>query len=74
MLAAGSLTGAAAGVYGHALIDRYLRGVTGFPAPFSTAAPQMLQTTGVIIGAALLVIAVPGFIASRAPARLALQE
>jgi putative ABC transport system permease protein len=74
VLATGSLVGAAIGLYGHALIDRYLRLVTGFPAPFSTGAPQMLETIGAILGAALLVLAVPGFIASRAPARLALQE
>jgi putative ABC transport system permease protein len=74
VLATGSLAGAATGLYGHALIDRYLRLVTGFPAPFSIAAPQMLETVGAVVGAALVVLAVPGFIASRAPARLALQE
>jgi putative ABC transport system permease protein len=74
VLATGSLAGAAAGLYGHALIDRYLRGVTGFPAPFSTTATQLVATVGLVVGAALVVLAVPGFIASRAPARLALQE
>jgi putative ABC transport system permease protein len=74
VLLTGSVAGAAAGVYGHAIIDRYLRLVTGFPAPFSTTALQLLETVGAIVGAALLVLAVPGFIASRAPARLALQE
>jgi putative ABC transport system permease protein len=74
VLATGSLAGAATGLYGQALIDRYLRLVTGFPAPFSIAAPQMLETIGAIVGAALVVLAVPGFIASRAPARLALQQ
>jgi putative ABC transport system permease protein len=74
VLTTGSLAGAAAGLYGQALIDRYLRGVTGFPAPFSTTATQLLATVGLIVGAALAVLAVPGFIASRAPARLALQE
>ncbi|MDQ6811588.1 MAG: ABC transporter permease, partial [Actinomycetota bacterium] len=74
VLATGSLVGAAAGLYGHALIDRYLRLVTGFPAPFSPAAPRMLETIGAVVGAALVVLAVPGFIAARAPARLALQE
>jgi putative ABC transport system permease protein len=74
VLAVGSFVGAAAGLYGHALIDRYLRVVTGFPAPFSSSASQMFGTVGAVIGAALLVLAVPGFIASRAPARLALQE
>lgn len=74
VLATGCLVGAATGLYGHALIDRYLRLVTGFPAPFSTAAPQTLEAIGAIVGAALLVLAVPGYVASRAPARLALQE
>lgn len=74
VLGTGALTGALAGLYGHDLIDRYLRLVTGFPAPFSTAGPQMLQTIGAIVGAAMVVLAVPGFIASRVPPSLALQE
>jgi putative ABC transport system permease protein len=74
VLVTGAVTGAAAGLYGHSLFDRYLRDATGFPAPFSTAAPQILATIGVIVGIALIVLAVPGAIASRAPARLALQE
>ncbi len=74
VLGTGCLVGAVAGLYGHDLIDRYLRLATGFPAPFSTAVPQMLETIGAIVGAALLVLVIPGFIASRAPARLALQE
>jgi putative ABC transport system permease protein len=74
VLATGALTGAAAGLYGHSLFDRYLRDATGFPAPFSTAAPQLLATIGVIIGTALVALAIPGAIASRAPARMALQE
>ena len=74
VLATGAVTGAAAGLYGHSLFDRYLRDATGFPAPFSTAAPQILVTVGVIVGTALIALAVPGVIASRAPARLALQE
>jgi putative ABC transport system permease protein len=74
VLATGAATGAAAGLYGHSLFDRYLRHATGFPAPFSTAAPQILATIGVIVGTALIALAVPALIASRAPARLALQE
>jgi len=74
VVATGCLVGAAAGVYGHALIDRYLRLVTGFPAPFSAAIPQGLESIGAIVGAALLVLAVPGLLASRVPPSLALQE
>lgn len=74
VLGTGCLIGAVAGIYGHELIDRYLRLVTGFPAPFSPATPQMLETTVAIIAAALIVLSVPGYIASRVPASLALQE
>jgi putative ABC transport system permease protein len=74
VLATGCAVGASTGLYGHALIDRYLRLVTGFPAPFSVSAVQTLETIGAVIAAALVVLALPGFIASRAPATLALQE
>lgn len=74
VIATGCLVGAIAGVYGHALIDLYLRLVTGFPAPFSAALPQGLATVGAILGAAVAVLAVPGLMASRVPASLALQE
>lgn len=74
VLLTGCLVGAVAGVCGHELIDRYLRLVTGFPAPFSAAAPQTLEITIVIIAAALIVLAVPGYIASRVAPSLALQE
>jgi len=74
VLATGSLVGALGGLYGQALIDRYLRLVSGFPAPFSTALAQTLETVGAIVGAALLVLLLPGLLASKAPARLALQR
>jgi len=74
VLATGSLVGALGGLYGQALIDRYLRLVSGFPAPFSTALAQTLETVGAIVGAALLVLLLPGLLASKAPPRLALQR
>ncbi len=74
ILATGSLAGALAGIYGQALIDRYLRLVSGFPAPFSPSGTHTLLIVATIMGAALFVLAVPGFAASRAPARLALEE
>lgn len=74
VLGTGCLIGAVAGVYAHELIDRYLRLVTGFPAPFSPAPLQMLETTVAIIAAAMIVLSIPGYIASRVPPSLALQE
>lgn len=70
----GCLMGAAAGVYGHDLIDLYLRTMTGFPAPFSMALAEGLGAIAAIIGATLVLLAVPGLVASRVPPGLALQE
>lgn len=74
VLATGCLTGAIAGVYGHLLSDRFLRLTTGFPAPFSLEGFQAVGITLVIVVTALTVLAIPGYIASKAPPRLALQE
>jgi putative ABC transport system permease protein len=57
VVATGSAIGAAAGVYGHALIDRYLRSVTGFPTAFSVSPPEVLLAVGVIVGATLVLLA-----------------
>jgi putative ABC transport system permease protein len=74
VLGTGGLAGAAAGVYGHLLCDRYLRLTTGFPAPFAVEGLHTIQTILLIIVGALLALAIPGYIASQAPPQLALQE
>jgi putative ABC transport system permease protein len=74
MLGVGSLTGAVVGVYGHALAGRWLTTTTGFPAPFSIGAPQVLLTLGLITFIGLAVLALPGFAATRVSVRLSLQE
>jgi len=74
VLAAGCLTGAVFGLAGQALIDLYLRESTGFPATFTISGAETLQRVLLVVGAALLVLSVPGYFASRAPARIALQE
>ena len=74
MLGLGSLTGAVVGVYGHALASRWLTATTGFPAPFSIGAPQVLLTLGLITFIGLAVLALPVFAATRVSVRLSLQE
>jgi putative ABC transport system permease protein len=74
VLGTGCLVGALVGTYGHALIGRYLRLVTGFPAPFSVAAPQTIETVAAVVAVALIVLAVPGYVASQVSPSLALQE
>jgi putative ABC transport system permease protein len=73
VLVAGCLTGAVIGVYGQALIDRYLRLTSGFPVAYSIGW-QTAQIFLVVVGAALAAVAVPGRLAVRAPPSLGLQE
>jgi putative ABC transport system permease protein len=72
VLSAGCLMGAVAGVYGEFLGDRYLRLATGFPATFAPQAAGIASVVLLVLGLALVVLSLPGYIASRAPARLAL--
>jgi len=74
VLGSGGLLGALAGGYGHLLCDRYLRLTTGFPAPFAFEGVHTMQTILLIVLGALLVLAIPGYIASEVPPQLALQE
>jgi len=74
VLLAGASVGALAGVYGHFLIDRFLRVTTGFPAPFTLEGVHTAQTIVLIVLGALVVLAVPGYVASKVPPQLALQE
>jgi putative ABC transport system permease protein len=70
----GCAIGGVVGVYGHALAGRWLTLTTGFPAPFAIAPAQVALTLTLITTAALLVIAIPGFAASRVPARAGFQD
>jgi putative ABC transport system permease protein len=74
VLGTGGIVGAAAGVYGHLLCDRYLRLTTGFPAPFAVEGIHTVQTILLIVIGALAVLAVPGYMASQVSPQLALQD
>jgi putative ABC transport system permease protein len=74
MLGVGSIVGAIVGVYGHALAGHWLTIATGFPAPFSVGAAQVLLTLALIMAIALVVIALPGLAAARVSPRVSLQE
>jgi putative ABC transport system permease protein len=67
VLAIGCVIGATLGVCGHALASRYLERTTDFPAPFSPAGVELLSALGLVTGTALAVIALHGWVASRAP-------
>jgi putative ABC transport system permease protein len=74
VLGTGCLAGALAGAYGHLLLDRWLRLTTGFPAPFSFAGWQMVETFAVVATASVALVLVPSYLATRVPARVALQD
>jgi putative ABC transport system permease protein len=74
MLGLGSVIGATVGVYGHALASRWLKLTTGFPAPFSIGPGHVVLTLVLVTGIALAVIALPGLVAARVPARASFQE
>jgi putative ABC transport system permease protein len=74
MLAAGCLTGAIVGIYGQVVLDGYLREVTGFPLAPLAASARPIEIFALVLAAALALVAVPGWLASRVPPAFALQE
>lgn len=73
VLGVGCIAGALAGAYGHLLGDRYLRLATGFPTSLSSQWFQTIEVVLLVLAAALLALAGPGYIASRTPPALALE-
>ena len=74
MLTAGCLTGAVMGIYGQVVIDGYLKHVTGFPVAGVATGQRPILVFALVIAAVLLIMSIPGWFASRAPAVLALNE
>jgi putative ABC transport system permease protein len=74
MLGAGCVTGALAGIYGQFVIDAYLRHVTGFPVASAGASARPVAIFALVLGAALAIVALPGWRASTVAPSLALAE
>ena len=74
MLASGCLTGAVVGVYGQLVLDGYLRHVTGFPVARVATGARPFEIFALVLAAALAIVAIPGWLASRVPPGLALEE
>jgi uncharacterized membrane protein len=51
-----------------------LRLTTGFPAPFAVEGIRTIQTILLIVIGALIVLAIPGYVASLVPPQLALED
>ena len=74
MLGAGCLTGAVAGIYGEVVLDGYLKHVTGFPVASLATSLRPLEIFALVLAAVLVIATIPGWLASSAPPRLALEE
>jgi putative ABC transport system permease protein len=74
LLCVGCTTGAVFGVYGQQLADRALAGAVNFPIVYSASAPIVLSTLGLVVAVALAIVSLPGYLATSAPATLALQD
>lgn len=74
VLGAGCMTGALIGMYGQVVMDRYLRLVTGFPVAVTLGGWATVEIVGLVLVAALAVVAIPGWFAARVPPRLGLQD
>ncbi len=74
LLGSGCVTGALFGLYAQRLADRALAQTIDFPVAHSLGPLPALTSLGVVIAAALAVLALPGYLASGVPASVALQE
>lgn len=70
----GCLIGAALGILGQVVIDRYLTGVTGYPLEIAIGAWPAITTVALVIASAIAVVAVPGWFAARVGAEMAFDE
>lgn len=73
MLGSGCLTGAVLGLYGEHVIDGYLSEATGFPVAGLAVSGRPFAVVAIVLVAALVLVAAPAWLASRASPTLALQ-
>ncbi len=74
LVGVGCVTGAVFGVYGQQLADRALAQTINFPVVPSVTALGALSSFGLMLATALVILAIPGYLATSVPAALALQE
>jgi putative ABC transport system permease protein len=74
LLAVGCSTGALFGLYGQQLLDRALANVINFPVVYSVAILAALLSVALVTAAALVIVAVPGYLAAGVAPAVALQD
>ncbi len=74
LLVVGGLCGALFGLYGQQLLDRALANVINFPVVYSVAALSSLLSILLLTAGAIVVIAIPGYLAAGVSPAVALQD
>jgi putative ABC transport system permease protein len=74
LLVVGCLTGVVFGLYGQQLLDRALANVINFPVVYSLAALGALVSLASVTATALVIVAVPGYLAAGVSPAVALQD
>ncbi|HUB73379.1 MAG TPA: FtsX-like permease family protein [Solirubrobacteraceae bacterium] len=74
LLATGCVAGAAFGLLGQQVLDRALSTTVNYPVVPSVAVVTALASVGLVTAAAVAILAIPGRLAARVPAALALEE
>jgi putative ABC transport system permease protein len=70
----GAVLGALVGIAGHLLCDRWLELTTGFSAPFSLRPGVALVSAGPVVLAAMMLVSLPGYVATRVAPELGFQS
>jgi hypothetical protein len=63
--------GAAFGLYGQLLADRYTAAITGFPVVYNVGLLSALASFAILSAATVAVGAIPGYLVARTPPRTA---
>jgi putative ABC transport system permease protein len=74
LLAVGCVTGAAFGLYGQQLLDRALANVINFPVVYSVAVFAALFSVTIVTATALVIVAIPGYLATGVAPAVALED
>jgi len=74
LLGVGCAGGALFGLYGQQLLDRALANVINFPVVYSLAVLSALASTATVMASALVIIAIPGYLAAGVSPAVALED
>jgi len=74
LLGAGCSLGALFGLYGQLLLSRALAAVTGYPVTFSPGIVVALASFALVTATAMLIVAVPGALATRVRPAVGLRD